>query len=173
MRSFAALRILRRIAVLPIALAFGTALVGATASGQPVDGIPCDATEGSVFHIHPHLTVLARAKPVEIPADVGRPVTSSCLYWLHTHTSDGLIHIEAPKFRTFTLGEFFDVWGQPLGATAVASARVRRGDLHAYVNGKPYKGDPRKIELSQHTDITLEAGAPYTKPVPFTDWRGQ
>jgi len=145
----------------------------ATPAGQPVDGIGCDAAEGAVFHIHQHLTILERGKALPIPSDVGRPVTSTCLYWLHTHTPDGLIHVESPKFRSFTLGNFFNIWGQPLTATAVASVRMRRGALRVYVNGAPYKGDPRKIDLSQHTDITLETSPPYVKPTPFMDWRGQ
>lgn len=158
-----------------MALATGGALPAsaAAASGQPINGITCDQAEGAVFHIHQHLTILVRGRPLAIPFDIGRPVVNPCLYWLHTHSADGLIHIEAPKFRSFTLGNFFDIWGEPLSATAVSSARVRRGALRVYVNGALYKGDPRKVELSQHTDITLEAGPPYAKPKPFTDWQGQ
>lgn len=142
-------------------------------SGRPVDGISCDTAEGAVFHIHQHVTIFDRGKPVPIPSDIGRPLGASCLYWLHTHSGDGLVHIEAPKFRSFTLGNFFDVWGEPLSATAVASAHARRGALRVFVNGSAYKGDPRKIELTQHTDVTLEMSPPYAKPVAFTDWKGQ
>ena len=46
---------------------------------------------------------------------IGVFVTSgSCFSWLHTHASDGIIHIESPVKRTFTLGDFFDLWSQPL-----------------------------------------------------------
>jgi hypothetical protein len=162
-----------------LAAFWGTALLGAPAialdapSGAPVDGIRCDQMEGSVFHIHQHLTVLDHGKAIAIPPDIGRPLTSSCLYWIHTHTDDGIIHIESPKFRTFTLGQVFDVWGQPLSSTAVAAVRVPKGQIHVYVNGDLVKGDPRKIELAQHSDIVIEAGAPYQKPQAFTDWKGQ
>ncbi len=161
------------------ALVFGLAIIGGGAvsaampSGRPVDGIRCDQAEGAVFHIHQHLAISIHGKAIAIPSDIGRPIVTPCLYWLHTHTADGLIHVEAPQFRTFTLGNLFDVWGEPLSATAVASARLKRGELHVFVDGKQYLGDPRKIELSQHTDIALEAGAPYAKPTPFTDWQGQ
>ncbi len=30
-----------------------------------------------------------------VPAQVGIAPDSSCLYWLHTHANDGVIHIEA------------------------------------------------------------------------------
>ncbi len=142
-------------------------------SGAPIDGITCDEAEGAVFHIHQHLTILDRGRAVPIPSDVGRPLVKACLYWIHTHAADGLVHVEAPKVRSLTLGNFFDVWGEPLSPTAVASARVRRGALRVYVNGAQYRGDVRKVELTQHTDITLEAGPPYVKPAPFTDWKGQ
>lgn len=157
------------------ALLFAAAVApaGAAASGAPVDGIRCDRAEGAVFHIHQHVAIFARGKAVPIPEDVGRPLLGSCLYWIHTHTPDGLVHVESPTFRTFTLGNFFDIWGEPLSATRVASAGVKRGELHVFVDGHRYAGDPRRIELSQHTDITLEAGPPYAKPVAFTDWQGQ
>lgn len=142
-------------------------------TGAPVDGISCDQAEGAVFHIHPHLAIFVHGKPVAIPSDVGRPVVTPCLYWIHTHTADGLIHIESPSFRTFTLGNFFDIWGEALSPTAVDATRVKRGAMHVFVDGRPYRGDPRKIELRQHTDITIEAGPPYRKPVAFTNWQGQ
>jgi hypothetical protein len=142
-------------------------------SGPPVDGIRCDQMESSVFHIHAHVAIFARGKPVAIPADVGRPVVGGCLYWLHTHTADGLVHVESPVFRTFTLGQLFDVWGQPLSATNVAGTKVSKGQLRVYVDGNVRKGDPRAIELAQHTDIVVEAGPPYHAPTPFADWNGQ
>lgn len=156
-----------------LVLGSGCVAMAAMPAGQTIDGIRCDTAEGAVFHIHQHLTILDRGKPLAIPSDIGRPLATPCLYWLHTHSPDGLVHIEAPKFRSFTLGNFFDVWGEPLTKSRVSSVKVRRGDLRVYVNGSPYRGDARKIELSQHTDIAIEVGPPYTKPAPFTDWQGQ
>ena len=142
-------------------------------TGQTIDGIRCDRAEGAVFHIHQHLALFDHGRPVAIPEDVGRPVTGDCLYWIHTHTPDGVIHIEAPLFRTFTLANFFDVWGQPLSRTAAGPARVARDQLRVYVDGTLYRGDPRAIPLAQHTDVTIEGGPPYRKPLAFEDWHGQ
>jgi hypothetical protein len=140
-------------------------------AGSPVNGISCDAMEGSRIHIHQHLVILDHGKPVEIPADVGRPQSARCLYWLHTHTPDGIIHIEAPASRSFTLGDFFAIWGQPLSRTQAAFATgTRKVPLKVWVDGKLYLGDPQKIVLAAHTDITIEAGPPFTKPTPFTAW---
>ena len=169
------IHLIRAIVVGTLALAIlsRSPVLAAMPSGQTIDGISCDQAEGAVFHIHQHVAIRIRGRAIEIPSDIGRPIVSPCLYWIHTHTPNGLVHVEAPKFRTFTLGNLFDIWGEPLGATSVASARIKRGDLHVFVDGKIYRGDPRKIQLAQHTDITIEAGPPYAKPVPFTDWQGQ
>jgi hypothetical protein len=144
-----------------------------SAAGAPIDGIRCDASEGAVFHIHQHVSILDHGKPIEIPDDVGRPSNAACFYWMHTHTADGIIHVESPVIRIFTLGNFFDIWGQPLNATHVSTAVVKKGQLHVFVDGEPYHGDPRTIGMTLHADIVLEAGPPYSKPVPFTDWQGQ
>jgi len=158
--------------LVPVLVVAGAAL-GDPPTGAPIDGIRCDRVESSVFHIHQHLTIYDRGKPVVIPSDVGRPVLGNCLYWLHTHVADGIIHVESPVVRPFHLGDFFNVWGQPLSTTRIGPLKVPKRKLRIYVDGRPYAGDPRKIELTQQADIVLEAGSPYRKPSPFTDWKGQ
>ena len=44
-----------------------------------------------------------------IPANVGI-IPEKCIYWLHTHDNSGLIHIESPIKRNFTLGDFLQIW---------------------------------------------------------------
>jgi hypothetical protein len=142
-------------------------------AGQTVAGISCDAQEGQRIHIHQHLLILDHGKPVAIPANVGQPAGKPCIYWLHTHTPDGVIHIEAPKDRSFTLADFFAVWGQPLSRGVAATARVGKGQsLKVWVDGKPFTGDPGSIPLMAHTDIVIEAGPPFTQPPRFTAWDG-
>ena len=144
---------------------------GGAANGQTIDGITCDAQEGARIHIHQHLAIIDRGKDVSIPAYIGIPQAQRCIYWLHTHTPDGIIHIEAPLDRSFTLGDFFKVWGQPLSSTQAGMARAPKGEkLKVWVDGKPYSGDPRKIALKAHTDIVIEAGPPFVKPPRFTNW---
>ena len=141
--------------------------------GQPIAGISCDELEGQRIHIHQHLTIYDHGRPVEVPYNVGRPSDAPCLYWLHTHTPDGIIHIEAPVNRSFTLGDFFDVWVQPLSRTEAAGAQLKQGEeMRVWVDGKVYAGDPRAIKLGDHTDIVIEAGAPFITPKPFTAWNG-
>ncbi|GAC1589765.1 MAG: hypothetical protein NVS3B28_16120 [Candidatus Velthaea sp.] len=153
--------------------ASGGRALSAIPAGQPVDGIRCDAAEGVAMHIHPHLTIMDHGKQVRIPEDVGRPLGAQCLYWLHTHTPDGIVHIESPKVQTFTLGQFMDVWGEPMTKAGVGGAKPRKGEaVKVYVQGRPYAGDPRKIEFTQHLDIVVLVGPPYRVPPPFTAWNG-
>ncbi|HEY0614980.1 MAG TPA: hypothetical protein VGC96_10085 [Candidatus Elarobacter sp.] len=150
------------------------AAAAAVPAGQPVDGIRCDQMEGALMHIHQHLTILDHGKPVAIPDDVGRPIVGQCFYWIHTHTPDGIIHIESPNFRTFTLRNFFDVWGQPLTKSDVAGAKLKKNEsIAVWINGARYTGDPGAIQLVQHLDATIEVGSPHRgKPAPFTAWNG-
>jgi hypothetical protein len=141
------------------------------ARGEPVSGIPCDAMEGQRIHIHQHLVLLDHGKPVPIPANVGQVPARNCLYWIHTHTPDGIIHIESPQSRTFTLADFFAIWGQPIGRKQVASMHARkRRNLRVWVNGKRYDADPAAIPLLAHADIVIEVGPPFLPPPQFTNW---
>ncbi|HLI95267.1 MAG TPA: hypothetical protein VKT72_04155 [Candidatus Baltobacteraceae bacterium] len=136
----------------------------------PIDGIRCDTTEGAVEHIHTHLQIFNRGRGVEVPAQVGIMPIAGCLYWVHTHSNDGVIHIEAPAVRTFTLGQFFDIWGQSLNRSQAGSVRARRGRaLRFTVNGRAWSGDPRSIPLRDREEIVIQNGPPYGTPR-AADW---
>jgi hypothetical protein len=40
-----------------------------------------------------------------------------------------------------------------------------------FVDGRPYAGNPRGIELAQHLDVAILVGPPCAKPAPFTEWK--
>jgi hypothetical protein len=136
--------------------------------GQPVDGVQCLAMEGLALHIHSHLAIFYHGKQIAVPAQVGiAPVgQAGCYYWLHTHDASGIIHIEAPQLTppggsAYTLGLFFDIWGQPLARDNVAGLR---GPVTAYVNGERYDGDLQSLALRAHEQIVLEIGDPLVPP---------
>ena len=136
--------------------------------GAPIDGIRCESMEGAVLHIHQHLQLFDRGRPVEVPAGIGIPPGANCLYWLHTHTGDGIVHVESPMRRTFTLGQFFDVWGQELSRSQAAGVRAPRGrTLRVTVNGRLYRGDLRGITLRDHEEIVIQNGPPYALPYAY------
>jgi hypothetical protein len=43
-----------------------------------------------------------------------------------------------------------------------------KGVVRAFVDGKPYAGDPRSIVLGAHTQITLQVGTPIVTPPVYT-----
>jgi hypothetical protein len=143
-------------------------------ASSPVDGIECQTTEQVLFHIHAHLTVFVDGAARRIPYGIGIPGAQasptpagpyvgagSCFYWLHTHAADGIIHIESPVARTYTLGDFFDVWGEPLGPAEVGPAR---GTVTSFYDGRLFRGNPRDIPLTRHAQIQLDVGRPLVAP---------
>jgi hypothetical protein len=151
-----------------------------TAPGTKIDGvIECAPLEQLAYHIHIHLQVYVDGQSRSIPAAIGLlgPVyentpygrfygAQKCYYWLHTHASDGIIHVESPTKRIYTLGIFFDEWRQPLSSDQVATAH---GKVTAFLNGKPWTKSLRDIPLEPHNQIQLDVGKPIVpfKPISF------
>ena len=147
------------------------AIAGRAQAAPTIDGIQCVATEGSVTHTHQHLTIYDAGRAVPVPQDIGINAAKACLFAVHTHDASGVIHVESPSQDQNTLGQFFNVWGQPLSRTQVASASAGRGHtVRAYVNGRLYRGDPRAIPLTPHALITLEVGPPWVAPDTHFAW---
>jgi hypothetical protein len=159
------------------------ALLASTAGqarGEPVDGIEAGTMEQLLFHIHAHLAIYAQGQQKFVPYGIGivppyqlqntasGPFVAggSKFYWLHTHDETGIIHIESPQQRTFTLGNLFDIWHQPLSPTQAGPAA---GSVTVVVNNHPVGGDPRAIPLAAHDVIqlnvdTAEPFHPYNFP---------
>lgn len=155
-----------------------------TASGVPVDGISCrtSAHQTVNYHVHVLVDVFVDGRQERVPAGVGIPAplvqhlqggrfadnrSNGCLYLLHVHADDGVVHVESPYTHTFTLGQFFDIWQQPLGDRQVGPAH---GHVVAYENGRLLSGNPRDVPLLPHAVIQLDVGspAPAFRPVRFT-----
>jgi hypothetical protein len=157
-----------------------------TATGQTVDGVQCQAGEQTVVHVHTHLTIFVNGKARVIPYGIGVPgfqavqtaqgpfvETGSCFYWLHVHAYDGIVHIESPSTtQSFTLGQFFDEWGQPLSTTQVGPAAGKVTVFFTSPGKKPglYTGDPGNLPLGDHYQIQLDVGTPVVAPVQLTSW---
>lgn len=148
-------------------------------TGAQIDRIDCQSQEQVLFHIHAHLTVFVRGEARQVPAGIGIAppyqvaatpegpfvAAASCFMWLHTHAADGIIHTESPVQRTYTLGEFFDIWSQPLNPYQVGPAH---GRVTALFNGRAFTGNPREIPLLAHAQIQLEVGRPLVAPENIT-----
>jgi hypothetical protein len=146
---------------------------GTTGTGD-IDGIHCLGREQLAYHIHAHLAVYVNGSPRSLPGGIGIPGSAvqqttegpvalggQCIYFLHTHAPDGIIHVESPTSRVYTLGNFFDEWRQPLSSTRVGNVS---GKITALVNGKLWTRSLRAIPLLPHEDIQFNIGSP---PAPF------
>jgi hypothetical protein len=136
-------------------------------AGAPVDALRCVREFGKRFGAH--LEVFAHQHVVAIPAGIGiaspraRAINASVLggrcYYPAT-TTDPTGVIEVRRGARVTLGELFDVWGQPLGSTVAARFRAPTGSLVvAYVNGRRWSANPRAITLVRHELVVLEVAS--------------
>jgi hypothetical protein len=157
---------------------------GTSTLRTPVDGITCRTAKDQKvkYHIHVYLGIYVNGQLKRVPAGTGIPLRQlkehlqdglfidnspfgGCLYWLHVHANDNVIHVESPYRHTFTLGQFFDVWRQPLSRTQVGPAK---GTVVAFVNGRRFSGDPRDVPLLNKGVIQLDVGSPQTPFQPVT-----
>lgn len=110
-------------------------LLNSVSSGGP-DIVTFCGLEGTVEHYHPLLVINVNGVQQHLPYDSGQAAdigyinqagfTNPAYYCpngdthvLHTHDGSGIIHVELPFVpRTApTLGQFFTIWGEPLGQT--------------------------------------------------------
>lgn len=81
--------------------------------------LACDPEMAEGFHIHPILEIVVNGESVPIPENIG--IRETCMTVLHTHTPDGVIHVESPEKRDFTLADFFAVWEKPFTKDEILS----------------------------------------------------
>jgi hypothetical protein len=114
--------------------------------------------EQLAFHIHQHLDLYVKGKKVTVPAGVGF-TTDGRLTELHTHDPSGLLHVESPVDRPYSLGQFFGEWGVWLSANRIGDFR---GKVDWWVNGQKRTGNPALLALKPHQEIVVVLGTPPT-----------
>jgi hypothetical protein len=124
-------------------------------------GLPALVREGRRLHTHQHLDVFVDGRKVTVPAGTG--IADDFISPLHTHDSSGVIHVESPTVRSFSLAELFGVWGVRL-TTSCLGGRCRAGGLHVFVNGRKV-ADPNRALLGRHDEIVVAFGPP-PRPLP-------
>jgi hypothetical protein len=156
----------------PRALRFGPApdyrppaLSRAVAKAARVSGLRCDVH--SPRRVGAHLEIFVHGLDVVIPAGIGiaPPVIRDgayvrrgrCSYPLRTTDPTGVIEVD--RHVHATVGDFFAIWGQPVSPRRVLGFRIADLDhVRAFVNGRPWQGDPAAIPLSRHVSVVIEVG---------------
>jgi len=141
-------------------------------SYPPVDGIYCDTLEQTAYHVHAHVTIWINGKQSLIPQNTGIAPDGSCYYWLHTHDTSGVIHMEAPASRSFIFGNFLDEWSAHFSSLGYPPELDFTTGWQVWVDGKPYTGNFRNIPLVAHALITMAYDSPGVKPDTTYAWNG-
>lgn len=113
---------------------------------------------GMAEHYHPMLRITVDGEAMELPANIGVDPMTGQMSGLHTHTPDGVIHIEAAeKGETFTLGQLFTEWDVKLGRDTIGGLGADgSGTLNVTVDGNTYKEDPAALVLKPEQQIELD-----------------
>jgi hypothetical protein len=133
----------------------------AVAAARPAGRHVCGAAVQQ--RVRAHLELFAQRRVVIVPAGIGVApplrmrngfvVRGRCSYPVRTVEPTGVIEVDS-SLRP-TLGDLFAVWGRRLGPNRLLSFA---GPVQAFVAGKRWHGDPRRIPLRRHAQIVLEVG---------------
>ena len=96
----------------------------------------CTTDMATQFHIHPHLEIMVNGQKQEIPTGIGID-EAVCMHPLHTHDVSGIIHVESPEQRDFTLDDFFFIWNKKFSKDQILDYKA--DDKHVIketINGK-------------------------------------
>lgn len=161
-------------------------------TGSAVDGITCEPTMSNNYHIHVFVGVIVNGAQYAMPIAIGmvKPGAAAsgfinaaqCFYFIHTHDSSGIIHVESTNpgglpitSSIYTLKNLLDIWGMTVDRTHVGpftgpvvvltSGQIYRGDQNSGVVPSStytfYGGDPNGIPLFSHEVIWLIVGPTY------------
>ena len=106
-----------------------------------------------------HVELFANKLVLLLPKGIG--AGDGCTYAVRTSEPTGVVDF-APAAKP-TLGDLFDVWGQPLSMRGFAGFH---GAVSAWVGGQRWRGDVRAIPLRRHAEIVVEVGG-YIPPHTF------
>ncbi|MGE5828206.1 MAG: hypothetical protein ACM30G_07555 [Micromonosporaceae bacterium] len=128
-------------------------------------GLPMLGQEMLDVHYHAHLDVIVRGQKITVPAYVGIDAGRKTITALHTHDTSGIVHIESAADIPFTLGQFFNEWGQRLTvAEAGPVAATSDEEVRVYRNGKLVAGDPTAVKFEAHDEIVVWLGLKSENP---------
>jgi hypothetical protein len=152
---------------------WGTGSTATGGQGQTLDGLSCGDAGANYSYVH--LNIYQNGQQLSLPANIGvvAPTVAQqkgCVYPLHTRDTSGKIRIDTST--SMTLGQFFDVWGQPLSASNVAGITDQPVKVYTTDHGQlvEYTGDIRSLPLTPQREITIVAGSSVTQ-IPTYTWQ--
>jgi len=147
----------RTIASITVAVVLVAVIVTAAAFLAPksslvtLPGYLDQCASSASYHAHVHLAISVSGSAVTVDAGIG--LQGGCNRPLHTHATDGVIHVEPNENRDYTLGDFLLIWGNWKNDpqyTILNSTQVfnnPHGTVKMTVNGNPFSGDMKSYQL--------------------------
>lgn len=110
------------------------------------------------YHAHTLLSVYRNGEQVPVPVNMGFSPDGSHSS-LHTHTPDGVIHMEADDPYPYQVGHIFTVWGVALEADRLGGDTADgTNKVHVYVNGEPSPDGPATV-VKDGDNVVVAFGA--------------
>jgi hypothetical protein len=128
----------------------------------PAPDNPTDAHDPKLLamHSHVHVQLFVDGQQIALAANIGidealhsghsldKYAVGSQMAPMHTHSNDGLIHLESSVMRDYTMGEFMAIWGVDLDEIRTISVTV---------DGRPVQ-DYENLVLKDGQQIILQIG---------------
>jgi hypothetical protein len=146
----------------------------AQTDGSPIGAFTCIVNQPQDGAYHAHLSILVNNEAQTIPSFGAspQPAGGHCFYTIHDHDASGKIHVTpGAAGGTFTLGQLFQIWNQPLTNTNLAGVTGLPIEIFVTENNtvtKVEEADWTNIELKSHREITIGAGTPVAEIPNFT-----
>jgi hypothetical protein len=128
-------------------------------------GLPA---EGTTMHEHANVRVFINGAEQPVPANIGYDESAGTIQSIHTHDDTGLVHLESSQARTFTLGEFFGIWGVRFTPSCIgAYCNDAQNTIRVYVGGEEQSGNLQDIALDDQSVIVVTYGTQKQLPDPI------
>jgi hypothetical protein len=131
---------------------------------QRIDQLGLPPVGNEKYHHHAVIHIYNNGILIPVPANVGWLPQAKVYSAIHTHTPNGLIHMESIRPHKFKLGDLFFIWGVAFGKETLGSLH-NQGDkqLWVYVNGKRV-ADPVNYVIHEGDNIAVGYGSDSSFP---------
>lgn len=145
------------------------------ADGNTFANMECSFNLPDGYDVFAFVGVYLNGQLLAMPNNVGvvAKAPSRCFYPIHTDDQSGRVHVKWSSNDGYTLGELFQIWGQPLESTNVAGLTGMPVEVFVAENGTvtEVESDWGAIELTSKKTIHIVVGTPVTELANVT-WTG-
>jgi len=118
------------------------------------------------LHNHVNVQIFVHGQQEVVPVNIG--INGNAIQSIHTHSSDGVVHIESGTVADFTLQQFFDIWGVRFTEDCLgAYCNTANDKLQVWVGGTEVTSDFSDVPLDDQSVIVVTYGTQNELPNPI------